>query len=970
MVRRTRVIDVIAHGLLRNWLIEAGAGYGKSVLVNALRSAMPDPLLLVRQAGVQNNLSAFFNELAEAARRAGIAGLSEELSGAEDSIPRVAQALMKSRCSLALDDVHGWDDPVGIAIGKLSRELDAAPNSVVLLVGRGLPDSLVTARTDPAWGILGPEQLGLTANEVAEMLQAEAIHDPTIASSLHRVSGGWPLAVAAFCSRLRSDPTSAPAELARYDVLTDRLMHGYLDEVSDADLTAGRTLATLPFFDDRVAELVGSAGLLTRLAAAGVPLTRQADGWTELSEQFRASLIRSPRATPTPAIDPAITDYFVARGEIQAAITACLAVGDNPAAATIIANVNYTQESQLDLTTLNAAMTTIGDTADQVPRSLLVQASVNVSNGQFAEGLVAIERAAASADHVDPQLTDPVHQEILLELGVWRHFSGADAEANQLMQRCRAAQAAAQGDGSPIAEANRARLLDLQGLLNTRTTSLENLETARLQMTEALAIWRRLQEPRAAAVTVMRLVSDVLIELGRRHEAMALLDNLPSIGPMTLVNRARVQLLRSQVLPHLGRGSDVAEAVEDARRIAALLGQDWLIGMADASEAVAASMRGDGDRVNAICDEIESNPDRFRIEADSGYSWCLLAEALVRVENYERAELALARAQQSDGVDGANYEFARVALLAHAGDPQEASTALEELLADGSVSPGRRWSVALLRSLASSRAGDVQRSQQFLEESFQEAAALDQGTLPRIVERRILERLEGGGDPPPAPDGSASAPVVEVSLFDEFRVDVNGTQIEIPGGQITDLVKLLVLSGGRLVVDQVIDQLWPDADLTVGRPRLRNVLKRLRKVSDQLIERSGDALVLAGQVDSDFARAGRAARAAMSSSASLAQVSEAVRLGSHTLLPDDLYADWAEHARRSHRSQLVRLLDKQAELAERADDIDLAVTALEAAHEADGIDGVRLGHGARLLQSVGRNAAADALLRRHSSIVD
>lgn len=979
MVKRSRLIERIASDPTRTWLVEAGAGFGKSMLVNELRRSLPTPLVLVRRTAPPHDVASLISELTEAVRRAGLADLGERLGAADDSPHRIAHALIATGCSVVLDDLHLWSDELGSFVLGVADSIEAEGSIMLVLVGRDLPDSLRRIRNDPTWRVLGGADLGFDIDEVAELLRADGVlasngdldqRDSDLARSVHELTAGWPAAVAAVSARLRSNPRSVAVELARYDSLIDGLLGGLLDGIAVQDLAAGRVLAILPFFDDRVAELAGSPGLVTRLAAAGVPMTRQADGWTEMPEQFRSSMIRSQVAGPVGPIHPQIADYFVERGEIHAAITACLAVGDNLGAARIIANANYTQEAQLDPVALNAAMTTLGDVAEQLPRSLLVQAQVNVSHGAFGEGLACIERAARAAAASDPDLACPVHQEILLELGVWRHFSGETAEAHKLMQQCRSALTAS---GATITDANQARLLDLQGLLSTRDGTKDGLEAARFYLTEALAIWRRLQEPRAAAATVLRLVSDVLADLGRRTEAIALLDSLPAVGPMTLVNRARVQLQRARLLPYLGRGGEVAEAVDEARHIADLIGHEWLLGMAATYEAIAASFVDDRQRVLELCAELDAHPDRFVTGADAGHAWCLMTEALIRCGDVETATDTLAKARECEGVDEVSYEFASAALVTHRGDVAQSVAMLESLAVRDRVMPERRWSIALLRAVCAWHAGVAGDVEKYLQASFDEAAALDHEALPLIAEQRIVAQLRetarteepvGMGVPSPT---SAEVPsdVVEVSLFGDFGVTVNGAPIKLPAGQITDLVKMLVLADGRLLVDQVVDQLWPEADLAIGRPRLRNVLKRLRKASDLLVDRSGEAIVLAGQVASDFARAERAAHDSLTSDASLAQVTQAVELNSHKLLGDDLYSDWAEMARRAHRAQLIRLLDRQADLAEQAGEIDVAVTALEAAHELDGTGVTRVRHAAALLGSVGRDGAATALARRH-----
>lgn len=975
MARRTRLVEQILDLPARNWIVEAGAGYGKSALVNELRRSLATPLLLVRGPSSSNDLPRLLVELSDAARRARVPEASEGLSAAAESPERLAAALVKGRCSVAIDDVHLWHNEVGSFLRDLGIAVEEDSTSMVLLVGRDLPASLASTRSNPAWGYIDAADLAFTASETAEVLRAAQVDDRDTAAAVHRLSSGWPVSVASMAARLRQHPHQIQAQLACYETVVDAHVHGLLDGVDDADLAAGRSLALLPFFDDHITALAGAPGLIERLAAAGIPVTRQADGWTEFPEQFRASFIRTQPSLPhqpsTSGVPPGIIDRFVQRGEINAAVISCLAVGDNLGAATVIANVTYTQEPLLDPVALNAAMTTIGNVAEDVPRSLLVQAQVNVSHGAFDEGLVCIERAAACTGRTDPGLIDPVHREILLELGVWRHFSGQRDEAKALMLRCQAAL----GEGiTGATDANRARLLDLQGLLRAADGTEAGLDAARVHLIDALAIWRRLQEPRAAAVTVLRLVTDVLVDLGRRQEALALLDSLPAIGPVTLVNRARVHLHRSRLLPFVGRDSEIDEALAQTRKVADLIGHDWLLGMAACFDAVAASLRDDHDRVIEMYEEVAAHPNRFVTTADQGVAWTLLADSLIRCHNFELAEHALARASECEGLNTQLYDFAQVALAAHVGDPAHARVLLDDLAVRTREIPERRWAIELLSALCCWRSGDSEAMAQHLKACFDAATDLGQPTLPLIAEQRLLDMMSTEAQPQnrPLANGALAPPVgltdvIEVTIFDGFQVTINGHAAALPVGQITDLVKLLVLSNGRLVVDQVVDRLWPDADLALGRQRLRNVLKRIRKVSEQLVDRSGSALVLASGVDSDYARALVAAGTAFGSAASLIDVSEAVRLNARSLLADDLYTDWAEEARSEHRRRLIKLLDKQADLAEQAGDIALAVSALEAADEVDGLRAGRIDYACSLLRRVGRDAAADGLASRQAT---
>lgn len=173
-------------------------------------------------------------------------------------------------------------------------------------------------------------------------------------------------------------------------------------------------------------------------------------------------------------------------------------------------------------------------------------------------------------------------------------------------------------------------------------------------------------------------------------------------------------------------------------------------------------------------------------------------------------------------------------------------------------------------------------------------------------------------------------PYVEVRLFGEFAVHIDGQRQPPLASRPASLLKILAIHGGRLTLEQAIDMLWPEIDVVTGRRRMRNVLRRLRVALGDVVERHDSSLWLADHVRTDVGQAQRAAERARCSGASLAAVSEAVEHHRATLLPDDRYEQWAEDARRGHEQRFLALLERQARLA-----TDLAIQSLEDAHHAD-----------------------------------
>jgi DNA-binding SARP family transcriptional activator len=182
----------------------------------------------------------------------------------------------------------------------------------------------------------------------------------------------------------------------------------------------------------------------------------------------------------------------------------------------------------------------------------------------------------------------------------------------------------------------------------------------------------------------------------------------------------------------------------------------------------------------------------------------------------------------------------------------------------------------------------------------------------------------------------APAGGVIVRLLGEATVWRGGEQLVLPTGGAGTLVRLLALSPAGLEIDEVIDSLWPEADVEVGRRRLRDARTRLGARCGELVRRDGSRLRLVdGWVDAvAFRRAAERAMAARPEHAS-SLLATALALWTGDPLPSDPYADWATAPRTQLRRRHVQLLDLAAEDAERRRSLDEACALVEEAVEAE-----------------------------------
>ena len=184
-------------------------------------------------------------------------------------------------------------------------------------------------------------------------------------------------------------------------------------------------------------------------------------------------------------------------------------------------------------------------------------------------------------------------------------------------------------------------------------------------------------------------------------------------------------------------------------------------------------------------------------------------------------------------------------LLARSGDPELAEVRLREAPTHG-VDPREFWRISLFRALAAFRRGSCEAGA-LAARAFEEASRLGLGHLPLTKERAVTEQLLGLA----IETGQPAALALEVTVLPTairvlgtFSLTSGGREVPLSPGQPRQLLKVLAVSGGRLVSDQMIDALWPEADVDAGRNRLRTVLNRLRAEAGDVVGREGEMLAL------------------------------------------------------------------------------------------------------------------------------
>lgn len=226
-----------------------------------------------------------------------------------------------------------------------------------------------------------------------------------------------------------------------------------------------------------------------------------------------------------------------------------------------------------------------------------------------------------------------------------------------------------------------------------------------------------------------------------------------------------------------------------------------------------------------------------------------------------------------------------------------------------------------------------------------------------------------------APAGSSAAgtdagaaPTGRIRLLGEFEIDVTGVDDPRPTGTVGLAVKIVALSG-RMPTDELICELWPEADPDAGRNRLRTLLSRLRQRCGPILTRTGDRIGLAPGIETDAQLFEAAALAALTARAAddhrCGQMArDALELYRGELLAGDREVARAVGLRERLRRRHLEVLYLAAQDSAARGNVDEAVGLLEDAIVANRHDEGPYVRAASVLREAGRTAEALSVLRR------
>jgi DNA-binding SARP family transcriptional activator len=824
---------------------------------------------------------------------------------------------------------------------------------------------------------LGAGDLALRPEETLELCRSGfgLEVDDAAGRLLDEATGGWTAATVLAASRARhtGEAVQTIARIAGGGDAPSSPVAAILDEALVAygpERSLLAQIAQLPLLDRELVEVVaGREGAFEEALDLGLPFTPARDGWWELPGPVRDYL--AVGATKDLAMLSRAAAYYEQRGELSTALQVLLAAGDPEAAVALLAQAEPRHIEPIDVLELRSVIDRVPvDVLDRFPLAILHIARACEAAALLEQRDAWIVRVAAAAEAFgDEAICRAVDAERASDLmRDNRSYAEAEALARGVLAE------------SPTSETlTRARALSVVGRATCwhdgGRSGEAQLREAAGYLQQASDLYLALGLRAAAAGLAPYRAMWIEHSLGRPLAALELLSEALAL----VVDRPRrfayVLLFRAEVLCELGRHAEVDADVQEVFRISRQLDKsEQSLAYGHWQLAVSHSYGGDGTATLESLRNVEALRDDWWSVAGPDFL-CDAADCLDRVGYTALAWEYLERAKADQGDAAVVISLAECALLARHGDPVLAEERLNDVARYG-IDVREHWRVTLLRAFARFRRGDAGAAA-LAAASFEQAARLGQPQLPLVREREIAEALLGlaaeTGQPAALGLQASSLPLA-LSVLGELELTRGGRTVAIGEGQAAQLLKFVAVSGGKVRAELVIETLWPDAEPTAARNRLRTVLARLRESAPDVVTREGDLLVLVPAVRLDLTLFQSEARQALAlgltdPTPAVAMARSAISRYRGDLLPHDLYEDWADAPREAARRTMLDLLDLCAASAAERSDLDELRRVVERTIELAPYDDERYLKAASVLLEQGRKGAALTVVRRARAVL-
>lgn len=398
---------------------------------------------------------------------------------------------------LVLDDLHviGADDQTCVLLEALC--LQAPPVLRVVLSGREPPPFPVRRPAGPGGPLeVTAAQLAFTEAETRRLLGAA-----DRAVEVHRLSGGWPVAVRMAAEAFDRNPGAVPAALPHDRALYDYLAH----EVFDRQPRPVRELlAAAALFDRFNADLLAALGftdaerVLADLLDRGLFVERlvSAPGWFGLIPLARAFLAGRfpPAATERRKLGRMAADWFAEHDHLAEALAALTALADHRGIGTLLATRGEELLQRGGADTVIAAVDAI-PAGERDPAAWQLAGVAHQVRGEWGLALACLSRATAPGRPTPPA--------VAARLAAMHYFSGAPDRALDACRECAAT-------GSDPAEGDLAAEARVRSLAASAHWARGDVTASRAEITAAAELAERSGDDAAWAAThtVLAMIAD------------------------------------------------------------------------------------------------------------------------------------------------------------------------------------------------------------------------------------------------------------------------------------------------------------------------------------------------------------------------------------------------------------------------------------------------------------------------------
>ncbi len=801
--------------------------------------------------------------------------------------------------------LRGWSDTVA------TRHRANKPTLVVLppgVVGDALARESVPALLIDASSLLmtGSDVAAILTNNASELaiddsadpelltLTGDRIATPNetagLAELIARVGDGWPAWVVA-CVAAMDDRAFDGGALARIGspAFRRQIVLGHLTTFTDHDVALMAQLAHFETFTPQAAAAVGGLDFAETVLPHAPGLMRTRSGLFRFVAPVRSQLVASYPLTSDAA--EVIAPVLAGDGEIIAAVDALIAAGLASAAASLLDNLPGPTLDQCNQRELLAVLRLVSAVVPERVGLGLKQARVHGNLAETLESVRACENVMAAA----PQ-NSTVWLEAAVEL-MWHHHRTIDLDT-AVARLAVLREAVSAGTAGPLVWT---RLREIEANILGQSPDPRTVQRGLDMLTEVAAEWEHQREDLRASRALLWAATGPMHHLGQYRDAQAVMDRAASLAIGQTFDFGVAQVVKARFDALCADREAFRQSHNQASMVIEPTGIGWLKAHLHISAAVDASWNGDAPEIDR-CFRTAKHLFGPSYDTDNGVMLnCVMAELLAVAGDIDAARRALDDVRHRASLNLTEFSIVEIIVAARAGAIDSATTLWAELDPTGTVPNDRRWRILLELENAALRP-----SPSIVAVISSEAERLGLSHLLPLLSSRLFVQ-----------DGE---PLKEhhprFQVLGGFAIDIGSHSVVLPGTKAGELVKLLVISGGSIAVETVIESLWPGVDVDVGTRRLRNIVRRAREpLGHGAITRSTDhhSLGLGPNSTSDLTDFNRAtqesdANRTFSPARARDAAITALDLYKGPLLPDDIYSDYVNQKRIALAETATRLL--------------------------------------------------------------